>query len=93
MKNKTSETILYSAVGVVAMFLVLVAANFLLGRAKQRIDLTQERAYTLSGGTRAILKKLDTPVQIRLYVTQGEICDVLREVFGTYTPDSLTTGV
>jgi methylmalonyl-CoA mutase N-terminal domain/subunit len=30
---------------------------------------------------------------VKLYTTQGEICDVLREVFGTYTPDSLTTGV
>jgi methylmalonyl-CoA mutase N-terminal domain/subunit len=30
---------------------------------------------------------------VKLYATQGEICDVLREVFGTYTPDSLSTGV
>jgi methylmalonyl-CoA mutase N-terminal domain/subunit len=30
---------------------------------------------------------------VRVYATQGEICDALREVFGTYTPDSLTTGV
>jgi methylmalonyl-CoA mutase N-terminal domain/subunit len=30
---------------------------------------------------------------VKLYATQGEVCDVLREVFGTYTPDSLTTGV
>jgi methylmalonyl-CoA mutase N-terminal domain/subunit len=30
---------------------------------------------------------------VKLYATQGEICDVLREVFGTYTPDSLTAGV
>ena len=30
---------------------------------------------------------------VKLYASQGEICDVLREVFGTYTPDSLTTGV
>ncbi len=30
---------------------------------------------------------------VKLYASQGEVCDVLREVFGTYTPDSLTTGV
>jgi methylmalonyl-CoA mutase N-terminal domain/subunit len=30
---------------------------------------------------------------VKLYASQGEICDVLREVFGTHTPDSLTTGV
>jgi methylmalonyl-CoA mutase N-terminal domain/subunit len=30
---------------------------------------------------------------VKVYASQGEICDVLREVFGTYTPDSLTAGV
>ncbi len=30
---------------------------------------------------------------VKVYATQGEICDVLREVFGTYTPDTLTSGV
>ena len=36
------------------------------------MDLTQEKAYTLSAGTKAILKKLDTPVKIRFYCTQSE---------------------
>ena len=39
---------------------------------RARLDLTQEKAYTLSAGTRAILKKLDTPVTIRFYCTQSE---------------------
>ncbi len=30
---------------------------------------------------------------VKVYATQGEICDVLREVFGTYHPDTLTSGV
>ena len=30
---------------------------------------------------------------VKAHASQGEICDALREVFGTYTPDSLTTGV
>lgn len=30
---------------------------------------------------------------VKALATHGEICDVLREVFGTYHPDSLTTGV
>jgi len=30
---------------------------------------------------------------VKVYATQGEICDVLRDVFGTYTPDALTSGV
>jgi len=30
---------------------------------------------------------------VKAHATHGEICNVLREVFGTYHPDSLTTGV
>ena len=54
------------------MLAILVAVNALAARAKQRVDLTAERAYTLSPGTRAILAKLDTPVQIRFYCTRGD---------------------
>jgi gliding motility-associatede transport system auxiliary component len=70
MKRKPLEIILFSAVGVIAMFVVLVAVNVIAAHFKQRIDLTAEEAYTLSPGTRAILAKLDTPVQIRFYVSQ-----------------------
>jgi ABC-type uncharacterized transport system involved in gliding motility auxiliary subunit len=70
--KKGLETYLYSAVGIVAMIVILVAINIIAGRAKARIDLTAERAYTLSPGTRAILAKLDTPIQIRFYSTRGD---------------------
>lgn len=70
MKKKGLEAIIYSGAGIVAMLLILVAVNFISAQAKQRIDLTAEKAYTLSAGTRAILAKLDTPVQIRFYCTR-----------------------
>jgi ABC-type uncharacterized transport system involved in gliding motility auxiliary subunit len=70
MKKKGIETILYSGVGIVAMLFLVIAVNLIAAQAKQRIDLTAEKAYTLSRGTRAILAKLDTPVQIRLYCTR-----------------------
>ena len=54
------------------MLVILVAFNFIAGALRMRLDLTQEKAYTLSDGTRAILKKLDTPVTIRFYCTQSE---------------------
>ena len=72
MKKKPFETILYSAVGVAAMFVLLVGFNVVTAALKQRIDLTKERAYTLSDGTKAILKKIDTPVKIRFYCTRAE---------------------
>ena len=72
MKKKQIETFLYSVVGVGAMFLIIVALNFIFGAFKQRVDLTHEKLYTLSDGTKAILKKLDGQVEIRFYCTQGE---------------------
>jgi ABC-type uncharacterized transport system involved in gliding motility auxiliary subunit len=72
MKSKGLQTTIFSMAGVAAMFAILLAVNWIAARAKQRIDLTAERAYTLSEGTRNILKKLDTPVLIRFYATRGE---------------------
>ena len=70
--KKPVETILYSTVGVVAMALILIAFNVITSSVKGRADLTKEKAYTLSAGTRAILRKLESPVKIRLYCTQSE---------------------
>lgn len=72
MKKKSLETLLYSAAGVAAMALLLIGANVIFGALRQRMDLTREKAYTLSDGTRQILKRLDTPVKIRFYFTQSE---------------------
>src|SRR6266567_2083391 len=72
MKKKPFETILYSTVGVAAMFVLLVGFNVVSAAFKQRIDLTKEKAFTLSEGTKAILKKIDTPIKIRFYSTRAE---------------------
>ena len=71
MKRKTLETFLYSAVGVLAVALILIALNFIATRAHKRVDLTAEKAHTLSPGTRAILNKLDTPIVMRFYCTKN----------------------
>ena len=70
--KKSTETILYSSAGVLALAVILIAFNAVSGALKKRVDLTQEKLYTLSAGTRAILKKLDTPVKIRFYCTQSK---------------------
>src|SRR6185295_6601081 len=72
MQKKSLEAFFYSVGGVSFMALILVLVNFITSGMRQRVDLTKERAYTLSAGTRAILAKLDTPVKIRFYCTQAE---------------------
>ena len=71
MKNKNLETLMYSAGGILALALILVAANFIFSALNARVDLTEGRVYTLSEGTRSILAKLEAPVRIRLYYSQG----------------------
>ena len=71
MKSKPLETLLYSTGGVLALLAVLVALNFIVSAFNLRADLTEGDVYTLSPGTRAILGKLEAPVKLRLYYTQG----------------------
>jgi len=71
MKEKNFSAILYSTAGVVIMFAILVAVYVLTSAFKTRVDLTHEKAYTLSQGTRNILSKLDSRVTIRFYCTQS----------------------
>ncbi len=72
MKNqKQLETVLYSTAGVAIMLAISVAVYFIFSRISARVDLTADRVYTLSEGTKAILAKLDTPVQVRFYFSQS----------------------
>ena len=67
-----STTLLYSGAGLIALFLLLVAGNYLAARVAVRADLTDGRIYTLSEGTKKILAKLDAPIKVRLYISQGD---------------------
>src|SRR5436305_2054748 len=73
---KKYEHLIYSAVGLAALLLILVALNFFITRAPARIDLTEGNLYTLSPGTRKILRNLEAPVKLKLYVSQGEAVPV-----------------
>src|SRR5687768_1088574 len=71
-KKNSIEGYLFSVVGVIAMLVILVAVYIVATMAPARIDVTSGKVNTLSDGTRAILKKLDTPVQVRFFASQGE---------------------
>ena len=72
MQKKSLETLLYSTAGILVMLAIVIAINVITSVSPVREDLTQEKAYTLSAGTRAVLKKLDTPVTIHFYCTQSD---------------------
>lgn len=86
---KRGESLIYSAAGLVALFLALVALNYLVGATSSRVDMTATKLYTLSEGTKKTLKSLQAPVKVRLYVTQGEGMPVQLRGFAQRVEDML----
>src|SRR5688572_26432026 len=84
---KKYEHLIYSAIGLIALFLLLVAVNFLIARVPARIDLTEGNLYTLSDGTRKVLRNLNSPVKVKLYVSQGEAVPVQLRGFAQRVED------
>jgi ABC-type uncharacterized transport system involved in gliding motility auxiliary subunit len=81
--------LLYSAIGLAALFLVLVAFNYLASTAPLRADLTEGKLYTLSPGTKKILANLPAPVKLKLYVSQGESVPVPLRGFAQRVEDTV----
>jgi len=55
---------------IIALLISLIVINFVAARHPVRLDLTANRMYTLSGATKAIIKRLDDVVTIRVYFTE-----------------------
>ena len=71
MKQSKIQTFLFSTAGLALVFVALVGANVILSPVRLIMDLTADRLHTLSPGTKAILAKVDAPIQIRFYSSQG----------------------
>jgi ABC-type uncharacterized transport system involved in gliding motility auxiliary subunit len=89
MNLKKHEALIYSAVGLAALLLVLVAFNYLASKAALRADLTDGKLYTLSDGTKKILRGLQAPVKLKLYASQGEAVPVPLRGFASRVEDTL----
>ncbi len=61
-----------SALGVLAAAVLAVGVNMLVDRLapRARMDLTQQRLYTLSAGTVSVLQGLQDPVTLRLFYSR-----------------------
>ena len=81
---KISSTILLTAA-------IVIIVNILAENYKFRLDLTEEREYTLSPATRNILKNLEKPVTVTAYFSKdlppniGNIAGNLRDMLIEYS--------
>lgn len=66
---KTGSKALLTGTGLIAAFAVFFAVNIIVnqGLRDTRIDLTQARLYTLSDGTRNVLKAIPEPITLRFF--------------------------
>ena len=69
MSTRTQKRLSYSSLLLlaVAFIVAVIISNKLF--SGWRMDLTDNKLYTLSDGTKQILGRIDTPIAIRFYVT------------------------
>jgi len=72
MKQTKIQTLLFSTAGVGLAFVAITGLNLLFSPVRARLDLTADGLHTLSEGSRKILSKIDSNVEVRLYVSRSE---------------------
>lgn len=72
MKSSKLQTILFSTAGVLLVFIALVGLNLIFSPTRARVDFTSDKLHTLSDGTKEILQRLDSPLEVRLYLSKGK---------------------
>jgi gliding-associated putative ABC transporter substrate-binding component GldG len=54
--------------GWIIALIVLIAVNFIAAQVHPRVDLTEEKRYSLSNGTKELLRSLDDELVIRVFL-------------------------
>ncbi|MVW75203.1 GldG family protein [Pseudomonas xionganensis] len=67
------KKLMLSSAGLVLIALAFLAFNLLagLGLTNARLDLTEQKLYTLTDGTRQILKDLDAPLELNFFYSDA----------------------
>ena len=69
---------LFMLAGLAVVLVLLLSINVLGGATLRstRLDLTENKLYTLSDGTRAVLSKIEEPITLRLFYSKKLAQDV-----------------
>jgi ABC-type uncharacterized transport system involved in gliding motility auxiliary subunit len=70
--GRYAHKILISTLGTAILLVIIVLLNVFLSYANIRLDLTADRLYSLSKGTKEILHKLEQPVIIKFFYSRSQ---------------------
>lgn len=62
---------IYSGTGIAFLFLCLIAVNVAAYFVPLRIDITEDKLYTISEGSKKILGDLEKPVTLKFFFSEG----------------------
>lgn len=90
-KSAAFSKMIGGAASVVIVTVILVAANIIAANLRLRRDMTEEKLYSLSDGTRAILGEMDSDITLKFFFNSSspEVPVFLKE-FGNRINDLLT---
>jgi len=67
MKSKTLSRVGTGAAGLAVLLVIIGAINLIIANLRLRVDLTAEKLYTLSEGSKQVLGKLENDVVLKFY--------------------------
>ena len=70
-KNKSFARFTTGALGLLLLLAIIGAVNMIITNLRVRADLTAEKLYTLSKGSRAVLGKLENDVTLKFYFSRS----------------------
>ena len=70
VNNLSRKTLAWGSLvfAILILFCVNIIAGLGLGNAK--VDLTEQRLFTISPGTKAVLQTIDEPLQVKVYYSK-----------------------
>ncbi len=71
IKSKTFSRIGTGAAGLAVLLVIIGAVNLIIANLRLRVDLTAEKLYTLSDGSRQVLGKLENDVVLKFYFSSS----------------------
>src|SRR5690606_35640749 len=73
------KRVIYSGSGLLLIALAFLVFNILSGLAftNARLDLTEQKLYTISECTESILEELESPIELQFFYSDGAVRDLV----------------